>query len=123
MGNEQGKVLDTTTPEGVQTMDENLQRKFSKGIQYNSMMSLLITSTIPHSDYYFIYLFHYKVKVVVRGDRNTGKSCLLYRMQGKSFTESYIPTNEIQVGHILWTYPGEFDRLKEAVPNTTALFY
>lgn len=46
------------------------------------------------------------VKVVVRGDRNTGKSCLLYRMQGKNFSESYLPTNEIQVGHILWTYPG-----------------
>lgn len=36
MGNEGGKLLDTTTPEGVQAMDENLQRKFSKGIQYNS---------------------------------------------------------------------------------------
>lgn len=38
MGNEQGKVLDTTTPEGVKAMDENLQRKFSKGIQYNSKL-------------------------------------------------------------------------------------
>ena len=55
------------------------------------------------------------MKVVVRGDRNTGKSCLLYRMQGKTFSESYIPTNEIQVGHILWTYPGELNRLKETV--------
>lgn len=36
MGNEQGKVIDTTTPEGVQAMDERLQRKFSKGIQHNS---------------------------------------------------------------------------------------
>lgn len=36
MGNEQGKLLDTTTPEGVHAMDDHLQRKFSKGIQYNS---------------------------------------------------------------------------------------
>ncbi len=38
MGNEQGKVLDTTTPEGVKAMDDNLQRKFAKGIQYNSQL-------------------------------------------------------------------------------------
>ncbi|XP_011403974.2 PREDICTED: rab-like protein 6 [Amphimedon queenslandica] len=87
MGNEGGKLLDTTTPEGVQAMDENLQRKFSKGIQYN-------------------------MKVLIRGDRNTGKSCLFRRMQGKPFTESYIPTNEIQVGHIQWTYPCTNDMVK-----------
>ena len=37
------------------------------------------------------------VKIVVRGDRNTGKSCLFQRMEGKAFQEAYIPTNEIQV--------------------------
>lgn len=36
MGNEHGKAGNAMTPAGIQSMDENLQRKFSKGIQFNS---------------------------------------------------------------------------------------
>ena len=35
MGNEQGRPGEPT-PAGIQSMDESLQKKFSKGIQYNS---------------------------------------------------------------------------------------
>ena len=37
MGNEHGKAGGgTATPAGIQSMDEALQRRFAKGIQFNS---------------------------------------------------------------------------------------
>ena len=47
----------------VQSMSSNLQRKFAKGCNYN-------------------------MKVVIRGDRNTGKSALLARLQVIFFVEN-----------------------------------
>ena len=42
MGNEHGKLQRVPTPAGIQCMDETLQKKFSKGIQYNSKFYKLI---------------------------------------------------------------------------------
>ncbi|XP_065916297.1 rab-like protein 6 isoform X2 [Dysidea avara] len=83
MGNEQTKN-EVATGVGIQSMDQQLQRKFSKGIQFNS-------------------------------DRNSGKTCLFHRLQGKPFLESYIPTEEIQVTSILWSYKDTLDTVKVEV--------
>ncbi|CAH0722502.1 unnamed protein product, partial [Brenthis ino] len=60
-------------------MSTSLQKKFSRGV-------------------------HFNMKILIKGDRNVGKSCLLQRLQGGSFTEEYVPTEQIQVAPIHWTY-------------------
>lgn len=42
------------------------------------------------------------VKVIIRGERNTGKTALFHRLQGSKFTDAYQPTDEIQACVHVW---------------------
>ncbi|XP_030853601.1 rab-like protein 6 isoform X2 [Strongylocentrotus purpuratus] len=87
--NEQGETR-PNIPSGMQAMGVSLQRKFARGVQYN-------------------------MRVIIKGDRNTGKTTLFHRLQGGKFTESYLPTAEIQVASIQWNYKATDDVVKVEV--------
>ncbi|KER30032.1 hypothetical protein T265_03411 [Opisthorchis viverrini] len=74
----------------VQPLGPYLQQKFSRGVNYN-------------------------MKIVIRGDRTSGKTALFNRIKGGEFTETYVATNEIQVASVNWNYKNSGDIIKVEV--------
>eukprot|EP00466_Bigelowiella_natans_P000666 jgi/Bigna1/66577/fgenesh1_pg.1_\ len=75
---------------GINRMHPHIQRKLRQGTGYN-------------------------MKIVIRGGRETGKTSLLRRLEGKSFVKDHIPTPQIQVAHIDWNYKTTSDLVQVEV--------
>jgi GTPase SAR1 family protein len=79
MGNEHGRIQSSEEifkNRHLGTIqDSELKRRIARGIDYN-------------------------MKIVIRGDRNTGKTSLFRRLQGQGFIDEYSATPTIQIAHI-----------------------
>lgn len=104
----------TAVPGAVgQSMSGSLQQKFKRGVQYNSKLER--SSTAKNVPNLIILSPPFAVKIIIKGDRNVGKSNLLERLQGRSFVEAYTPTEQIQVASIQWSFKATEDVVKVEV--------
>ena len=60
------------------------------------------------------------VKIIIRGERNTGKTQLFNRLQGKAFSNDYIATKQIQTAVLSWSFKS--NSLDENVHNSVIAF-
>ncbi|KAF2071766.1 hypothetical protein CYY_006912 [Polysphondylium violaceum] len=87
MGNENGRIL---SPEEMQNREIGVMNSEIKKKLNNKLVK-------------------YSLRLVIKGERNTGKTSLFNRLQGLPYSPVYSPTPEIQISHINWNYKNTDD--------------
>lgn len=104
MGNEPAKAAkpDAAGPESgnVQRMNSRLKQRLEHGVNFNSASR--VVSCGPAVLLTRASRAGRAVKIVIRGERGTGKSALLARLKGDPFATEYTPTPEITTATISW---------------------
>uniref|UniRef100_H3AH30 RAB, member RAS onco family like 6 n=1 Tax=Latimeria chalumnae TaxID=7897 RepID=H3AH30_LATCH len=90
VGSDQPLVRDKNIPAGMQSMNQTLQRRFAKGVQYNR-------------------------KTVWLGNRLNGAVCLLFRMKGQYITTSNVPLKSFLFVLMYWIMAATDDVVKVEV--------
>ena len=88
MGNQNaGMAKDSLEGRDVRQLDHSVSAALAQGVRYN-------------------------MKILIRGQRKTGKTQLLRRLQGLGFVADYTATPEISTAHLIWTCPATDEKVK-----------
>eukprot|EP01126_Amoeba_proteus_P001176 TRINITY_DN10337_c0_g1_i11.p1 TRINITY_DN10337_c0_g1~~TRINITY_DN10337_c0_g1_i11.p1 ORF type:complete len:113 (+),score=12.32 TRINITY_DN10337_c0_g1_i11:222-560(+) len=91
MGNEESRLTEEEIKRrAISKMDVEMREKLRKGVKYN-------------------------MRIVIKGEVNTGKTCLWLRLRGQKCPTTYHPTERIQICHIPWNYKITGDNVKVEV--------
>jgi hypothetical protein len=125
MGQDESKhaVEQRVKQQGIAPISQELKNKLARGINLNSMSlnhqctAILIDACLPLIVRACIQSLlapppTTTVKVLIKGDRNTGKTCLWNMLQRKRFVHDYIATPEIQVATIDWSFKCMRERVR-----------
>eukprot|EP00286_Rhodomonas_abbreviata_P016305 CAMPEP_0181327662 /NCGR_PEP_ID=MMETSP1101-20121128/22239_1 /TAXON_ID=46948 /ORGANISM="Rhodomonas abbreviata, Strain Caron Lab Isolate" /LENGTH=107 /DNA_ID=CAMNT_0023436373 /DNA_START=172 /DNA_END=492 /DNA_ORIENTATION=+ len=88
MGNQAAKQSqDGLEGRDVRQLDQRVSAALAKGVKYN-------------------------MKILIRGERETGKTQFLRRLQGLEFDPKYVATPEITTAHMIWTCKATEEQVK-----------
>lgn len=87
---------------GVEASSETDTPSFADLAESDRLRGIVRMSNVVKRQVASAHRDHYNMKVIIRGDRATGKSSLLRRLQGLSFDAYHVVTPEITVGTLNW---------------------